>query len=69
MRIISFIEETKTIDRIIRHLKLSFQTERPPTIPCGPSGTPDGSRGEWGVFLRAFGIVFFLIQGRSLSET
>jgi len=30
MRIISFIEETKTIDRIIRHLKLSFQTERPP---------------------------------------
>ncbi len=28
--IISFIEEPKTIDRIIRHLKLSFQTERPP---------------------------------------
>jgi hypothetical protein len=30
MRIISFIEETKTTDRIIRHLKFSFQTERPP---------------------------------------
>ena len=30
MRIISFIEEPKTIDRIIRHLKLSFQAERPP---------------------------------------
>jgi hypothetical protein len=30
MSIISFIEEPKTIDRIIRHLKLSFQTERPP---------------------------------------
>jgi hypothetical protein len=28
--IISFIEEPKTIDRIIRHLKLSFQTERTP---------------------------------------
>jgi len=30
MRIISFIEEPKTIDRIIRHLKLSFQAEWPP---------------------------------------
>jgi len=30
MRIISFIEELKTIDRISRHLKLSFQAERPP---------------------------------------
>jgi len=30
MSVISFIEETKTIDRIIRHLKLSFQDERPP---------------------------------------
>ena len=32
MRIIFFIEEPKTIDRIIRHLKLSFQADRPP--PC-----------------------------------
>ena len=30
MKIISFIEEPKSIDKIIRHLKLSFQAERPP---------------------------------------
>ncbi len=30
MRIISFIEEHKVIDRIIRHLKLAFHAERPP---------------------------------------
>ena len=30
MKMISFIEEPKAIDRIIRHLKLSFQAERPP---------------------------------------
>jgi len=30
MRIISFIEEPKTIDRIIRHLELTFEAERPP---------------------------------------
>jgi len=30
MRIISFIEELKAIDRIIRHLKLRFEAERPP---------------------------------------
>jgi len=30
MSIISFIEEPKTIDRIIRHLKLTFEAERPP---------------------------------------
>ena len=28
--IISFIEEPKTIDRVIRHLKLTFEAERPP---------------------------------------
>jgi len=47
------------INRIIRHLKLSFQAERvrsgrASTIPCGPSRTSHGSRGERGVFLRAF---------------
>jgi hypothetical protein len=31
MSIISFIEEPKTIDRIIAHLKLTFEAERPPT--------------------------------------
>jgi len=30
MRIISFIKEPKTIDRIIRHLELTFEAERPP---------------------------------------
>jgi hypothetical protein len=30
MKIISFIEEPKTIDRIIGHLKLTFEAERPP---------------------------------------
>jgi hypothetical protein len=30
MRIVSFIEKPKTIDRIIRHLKLTFEAERPP---------------------------------------
>jgi hypothetical protein len=30
MRIISFIEEPKTIDRIIRYLELRFEAERPP---------------------------------------
>ena len=33
MSIISFIEEPKTIDRIISHLKLTFEAERPPP-PC-----------------------------------
>jgi hypothetical protein len=30
MSIISFIEEPKTIDRIIPHLMLAFEAERPP---------------------------------------
>jgi len=30
MRIISFIEEPKIIDRIIRHLELTFEAARPP---------------------------------------
>ena len=30
MRIISFIEETKTIDRIIHHLESTFKAEQPP---------------------------------------
>ena len=32
MSMISFIDDHKIIDRIIPHLKLSFQAERPP--PC-----------------------------------
>ena len=30
MRIISFFDEPKAIDRIIRHLELTFEAERPP---------------------------------------
>jgi len=30
MNVISFIEEPKTIDRIIRYLELIFEAERPP---------------------------------------
>jgi len=30
MSVISFIEETKTIERIIRHLEVTFEAERPP---------------------------------------
>ena len=30
MRVIALIEEPKIIDRIIRHLKLTFEAERPP---------------------------------------
>ncbi|MDH4220028.1 MAG: hypothetical protein OEW69_06450 [Nitrospirota bacterium] len=30
MKVISFIEDHKVIDRIIRHLKLTFEAERPP---------------------------------------
>ncbi|MEE9152374.1 MAG: transposase, partial [Thermoplasmata archaeon] len=30
MKVISFIEDHKVIDRIIRHLKLTFMAERPP---------------------------------------
>ena len=30
MRIISFIEDYKVIDKIIDHLKLTFKAERPP---------------------------------------
>jgi len=30
MKIITFIEDHKVIDKIIRHLKISFMAERPP---------------------------------------
>jgi len=30
MRVIAFIEEPKVIDKIIRHLKLTFEADRPP---------------------------------------
>jgi len=30
MRIVSFIEDHKVIDKIIKHLNLTFKAERPP---------------------------------------
>jgi len=36
MRIIAFIEDHNAIDRIIRHLKLSFAAERPPPPQTQP---------------------------------
>jgi len=32
MSIIPFIEQPKTIDRIIRHLELTFEAKRPPPV-------------------------------------
>ncbi|NIO19218.1 MAG: acid--CoA ligase [Candidatus Aenigmarchaeota archaeon] len=34
MKIISFIEDHKVIDKIIDHLKLTFMAERPPPPQC-----------------------------------
>jgi len=36
MKVISFIEDPKVIDRIIRHLKLTFEAERPPPPQAQP---------------------------------
>ena len=36
MRIISFIEDHKVIDKIIDHLKLTFIAERPPPSQAQP---------------------------------
>jgi len=39
MRIIAFIEDHNAIDRIIRHLKLTFAAERPPPPQAQPQLT------------------------------
>ncbi len=39
MRIIAFIEDYAVIDKIIRHLKLTFATERPPPPHAQPQLT------------------------------
>ncbi len=54
MRIISFIEDPKVIDKIILHLKLTFLAERPPL----PTGTLDGSREERRVSLKTSVVAF-----------
>jgi hypothetical protein len=33
MKIISFIEDFKAVDKIVRHLKLSFRAEHPLRLP------------------------------------
>ena len=53
---------------------LNFDAERvrlgwAASAPSGLTGTLDVSRGEWGVFLKAFEAVFFSVQGRCLSWT
>jgi len=46
MRIIAFIEDPKAIDKIIRHLKLSFQAERPPPSQLIQQELPVGTE-QW----------------------
>ncbi len=42
MKIITFIEDHKVIDKIVRHLKISFIAEAPSSPSCCPAGTSDG---------------------------
>ncbi len=59
MRAIFFIEEPKVIDMIIHHLKLSSQAVQPSSPQNDQQELFDGSRGDWGVFLRASVAVFY----------
>ncbi len=71
MSIISFIEEPKTIDRIIRHLKLTFEAERVRSgwaASASSAGVSYGSRGKREAFLRAFLVVLCLLEGRIYLE-
>jgi len=43
MKIITFIEDHKVIDKIISHLKITFMAERSPPPSCCPAGTSNGS--------------------------
>jgi hypothetical protein len=58
MSVISFIEEPKTIDRIIRHLELTFEAERPPPPHHVQHGLLLAAEEMGGVFLRASVAVF-----------
>jgi len=46
MKVISFIEDHNVIDKIIAHLKLIFEAERPPPSSKRPAGSHDGCRGK-----------------------
>ena len=53
MKVISFINEPKIIDRIIAHLKLTFEAERPPPPHNVSSNSrQQPGREEGGVLLR-----------------
>jgi len=57
------------IDKIIRPFKLTFEIERvrlgrPSLVTYCPPGIPDGSRGEWGVFLKASMAAFCWFEGQ-----
>jgi hypothetical protein len=66
-RIFSFIKRPKAIDRTIRHLKLTFEADRPPPLHnvqqelLMPAEEKNGSVSE--------GLLgcFLLVQGRSLT--
>jgi hypothetical protein len=60
MSLISFIEDPKVIDKIIGHLVLTFEAERPPPASFCLTGVPDGSRREWRVFLWVLRVVLSL---------
>ena len=64
MSVVSFIEEPKTIDRIIRHLELTFEAERPPPPHHVQKELLMAAEESKGVFLRAFLVVLCLLEGR-----
>jgi len=64
MRIISFIEDPKVIDRIIRHLELTFEAERPPPPHHVQQELLMAAEGMGGIFLRACAAAFCSFEGR-----
>jgi hypothetical protein len=56
---------------VIPHLELTFEAERVRSgraASASSVGVSYGSRGEWGVFLRAFLVVLCLLEGRVYLE-
>ncbi len=68
MRIISFIEKPKVIDRIIRYLKLTFQAERPPPPRGVQQQLLRTAEKKGGIFLKTSVAVFSLFKGRVYLE-
>mgnify|MGYP001439320259 CR=1 FL=1 len=67
MRIISFVDEPKTIDRIIGHLKLTFEAERPPPPRVVQQDLLMAAEEKENIFKGFFGC-FVLTQGKSLLQ-